>query len=84
MLTVKFTPTLPARIGVSVLEGGFWVFGTVAQHEFVPLGLTCPGGECRVMNAPAPLKSAAVLSISLLFAGKFNPIIKSSFEFLTR
>lgn len=83
MLAVKFTPTLSARIGVSVLEGGFWVFGTVAQHKFVPLGLMCPGGGCHVMNAPA-LKSVAVLSISSLFAGRFNPIMKSSFEILTR
>lgn len=57
------------------------VSGSLAQHKFVPLGLMCPGGECHVMNAPAPLKSVAVLSISLLFAGRFNPIIKSSFEF---
>jgi len=73
-----------ARVGVSVLEGGFWVFDTVAQHKFVALGLMCPGGGHHVMNAPAPLKSVVALSISLLFAGRFNPIIKSSFEFLTR
>lgn len=84
VLAVKFTPALSARAAANVLEGGFWVFGTLSQHKFVPLGLMCPGGGRCVMNAPAPLKSVAVLSISSLFAGRFNPIMKSSFELLTR
>lgn len=84
MLGVKFTPALSARVGVCVLEGGFWVFGTVAQHKCVPLGWMCPGGGCHVMTASASLKSGAVLPVCSLFAGRLGPIMKSSFEFLTR
>lgn len=84
MLGVKFTPATSARVGVSVLEGGFWVFGTAAQHKCVPLGWMCPGGGCHVMTASASLKSGAVLPVCSLFAGRLDPIMKSSFEFLTR
>lgn len=67
-----------------MLEGGVWVFGTVAQHKFMPLGSVCLVGECRVMNAPALLKLVTVLSIFSLSTGRLSPVMKSRSEFLTR